>query len=48
MSRANPLVIVTPCHRVVAAHGGPSGFAAATTLWPVQTERWLFEHEAQA
>ena len=45
--RANPLVIVTPCHRVVAAHGGLGGFAGATTGHPVQTKRWLLEHEAQ-
>ena len=46
--RANPLVIVTPCHRVVAAHGGLGGFAGATAGHPVQTKRWLLEHEAQA
>ena len=24
--RMNPLPIITPCHRVVAANGGPGGF----------------------
>lgn len=45
--RANPLVIVTPCHRVVAARGGLGGFAGATTGRPVQTKQWLLDHEAR-
>ncbi len=46
--RANPLVIVTPCHRVVAAHGGLGGFAGAAAGRPVQVKRWLLDHEARA
>jgi len=44
--RVNPLVIVTPCHRVVAARGGLGGFAGATAGRPLQTKRWLLDHEA--
>lgn len=43
--RANPLVIATPCHRVVAAHGGLGGFAGAVQGRPLATKRWLLEHE---
>lgn len=38
----NPLSVVVPCHRVVAADGGLSGFAGG-----VQTKQWLLEHEAR-
>ncbi len=44
--RANPLVVVTPCHRVIAAGGGCGGFAGATTGQPLRTKRWLLAHEA--
>lgn len=44
--RANPLVIVTPCHRVVAAGGALGGFAGATAGRPLATKRWLLAHEA--
>jgi methylated-DNA-[protein]-cysteine S-methyltransferase len=37
---ANPLLIVVPCHRVVARNG-PGGYAAGLT-----TKRWLLAHEA--
>ena len=36
----NPLLIVRPCHRVVAA-GGLGGYAAGA-----EAKAWLFEHEA--
>ena len=36
----NPLLIVRPCHRVVAA-GGLGGYAA----W-AEAKTWLLEHEA--
>ena len=43
--RANPLVIVTPCHRVIAAHGSLGGFSGAVEGRPLATKRWLLEHE---
>ncbi len=43
--RANPLLLLVPCHRVVAAHGR-GGFAGHTQgRWPGIKE-WLLQHEA--
>ncbi len=42
--RSNPLPIVTPCHRVIAAHG-PGGYAGHTDGGPLRTKRWLLAHE---
>jgi methylated-DNA-[protein]-cysteine S-methyltransferase len=39
---ANPLLIITPCHRIVPASGGIGNFAAG--VWRKQ---WLLEHEAK-
>lgn len=39
----NPLLIVVPCHRVVAASGDLIGFAAG-----IDTKRWLLAHEREA
>jgi len=36
----NPLSIVLPCHRIVAADGGLAGFAGG-----LETKRWLLDHE---
>jgi methylated-DNA-[protein]-cysteine S-methyltransferase len=36
----NPLSIVVPCHRVVGASGGLTGFAGGTA-----TKAWLLDHE---
>ncbi len=38
---ANPVPILVPCHRVVAADGGLGGYRGG--LW---RKRWLLEHEA--
>lgn len=43
--RANPIPIVVPCHRVVAANG-PGGFMGATRGRAMDIKRWLLEHEA--
>lgn len=43
--RANPLPIVIPCHRVVAADG-PGGYAGASRGGPVALKRWLLAHES--
>lgn len=37
----NPLSIVLPCHRIVAASGKLAGFAGG-----IDTKRWLLDHEA--
>ena len=36
----NPLLLIRPCHRVVAA-SGPGGYAAGT-----EAKAWLLAHEA--
>lgn len=38
----NPLSIVLPCHRIVAANGSLAGFAGG-----LDTKRWLLDHEAE-
>jgi len=42
--RANPLPIVVPCHRVVAAQG-LGGFAGDTSGRRLAVKRWLLRHE---
>jgi methylated-DNA-[protein]-cysteine S-methyltransferase len=46
---ANPLPIVIPCHRVVAAagglNGGLGGFAHSRDGFLVDVKRWLLRHE---
>jgi methylated-DNA-[protein]-cysteine S-methyltransferase len=42
--RANPVPIVVPCHRVVAA-GGLGGYGGAITGKPLAIKRWLLRHE---
>jgi len=42
--RANPWVLLVPCHRAVSAHG-PGGFMGATEGWPLALKRRLLEHE---
>ena len=39
----NPISIVLPCHRVVAANGALTGFAGG-----LETKRWLLDFEAGA
>lgn len=41
---ANPLPILIPCHRVVAAHG-LGGFMHASTGAPLDVKTWLLAHE---
>lgn len=43
--RANPIPLLIPCHRVVAAHG-PGGYMGATDGEPLQLKIWLLDHEA--
>ena len=42
---ANPIPLVVPCHRVVAASGGIGGFMHARDGAPLIVKRWLLEHE---
>lgn len=43
--RANPIPLLIPCHRVVAAHG-PGGYMGAVDGAPLRLKHWLLEHEA--
>ena len=38
----NPVAIVVPCHRIIHADGGISGYGGG-----VDKKRWLLEHEAE-
>jgi methylated-DNA-[protein]-cysteine S-methyltransferase len=40
---ANPVGIVVPCHRVIAADGSLTGYGGG-----VERKRWLLEHEHRA
>ena len=42
--RANPIAIMIPCHRVVAARG-LGGFSGATAGPELLLKQWLLEHE---
>lgn len=42
----NPIPIVIPCHRVVAAHG-LGGFMHGTDGFPMTVKKWLLHHEGQ-
>jgi methylated-DNA-[protein]-cysteine S-methyltransferase len=37
----NPIAIIVPCHRVIAASGSLSGYAGG-----IERKRWLIAHEA--
>jgi methylated-DNA-[protein]-cysteine S-methyltransferase len=43
--RANPLPIIVPCHRVVAANGEIGGFAGHREGPQLALKRWLLAHE---
>jgi methylated-DNA-[protein]-cysteine S-methyltransferase len=40
----NPIPIVIPCHRILAAHG-LGGFMHGTEGFPLEVKRWLLHHE---
>jgi methylated-DNA-[protein]-cysteine S-methyltransferase len=42
---ANPLPILIPCHRVVAAGGGLGGFMHSASGAPLDVKTWLLAHE---
>ena len=41
----NPIPLIIPCHRVVAADGSLGGFMHATGGDPIAIKRWLLAHE---
>ena len=41
----NPLPLIIPCHRVVAAGGGIGGFMGGREDDPLAIKRWLLRHE---
>jgi len=45
--RANPIPLVTPCHRVVAKNA-LGGFMGKTTGAPMRMKEWLLEHERRS
>lgn len=45
--RANPVPLLIPCHRVVAANG-LGGYMGETAGEAMRLKRWLLEHEAAA
>lgn len=44
--RANPVIILVPCHRVVAS-GGDGGYAGHRAGPWLDTKRWLIAHERE-
>lgn len=42
--RTNPLLLITPCHRIVSSNG-MGGFAGDTDGSFTKAKRWLLEHE---
>jgi methylated-DNA-[protein]-cysteine S-methyltransferase len=41
----NPIPIIIPCHRVIAADGGLGGFMHSRTGYSQDIKRWLLRHE---
>lgn len=41
----NPLPILIPCHRVIAANGSLGGFMHSRTGYSQDIKRWLLQHE---
>ncbi|HRH80288.1 MAG TPA: methylated-DNA--[protein]-cysteine S-methyltransferase [Thiobacillaceae bacterium] len=41
----NPLPMLIPCHRVIAADGGLGGFNHSRTGYSLDIKRWLLGHE---
>ncbi len=41
---ANPVPLIVPCHRVLAA-GGMGGFMGGKKSFPLSVKRWLLQHE---
>jgi methylated-DNA-[protein]-cysteine S-methyltransferase len=41
----NPIPIIIPCHRVIAANGNLGGFMHSRTGYSQDIKRWLLRHE---
>jgi len=44
---SNPIPLIVPCHRVVAAGGGLGGFMHTRSDWSLEIKRWLLRHEVR-
>lgn len=42
---SNPIPLIVPCHRVVAANGELGGFMHSRAQLPLDIKRWLLRHE---
>jgi methylated-DNA-[protein]-cysteine S-methyltransferase len=42
---ANPVLLIVPCHRVLAAGGRLGGFMGGRRDFPLAVKRWLLRHE---
>lgn len=42
---ANPVPLIVPCHRVLAAGGALGGFMGGKDPFPLSVKRWLLRHE---
>lgn len=41
----NPLPIIVPCHRIIAANKGLGGFNSGNIFFNLGIKKWLLEHE---
>lgn len=41
----NPIALLVPCHRVIAANGKLGGFMQSVTVGNVSIKQWLLNHE---
>ncbi len=41
----NPIPVIVPCHRIVAANGGLGGFMGGKLENPLAIKQWLLRHE---
>ena len=41
----NPIPVIVPCHRIVAASGGLGGFMGGKLENPLAIKQWLLKHE---
>ncbi len=41
----NPIPVIVPCHRIIAANGGLGGFMGGKLENPLAIKQWLLKHE---
>lgn len=44
---SNPVPVIVPCHRVIAAGGRLGGFMHSRSTFPLDVKRWLLAHESR-